>query len=404
MIKCIFFAEFDNDIGPKLSYQSPEGFLSQDTFESVAEYVIVKHHLCGRLVSLNAFMHRHNQRYKIMGFPIKIDSPKYHRNYMLFNCAFVFGPDASVDRETEAFERVLRKLALTLQTLETECSFLYCKHTRERLPIILAKIRDGLNTHGECVIYVDEANTINLKLFHKTSSITIPVAPHHVPVKICDLEPLEQSDCDLTLRKIIPYIDGVRYVKRISDDADVDLSLTQKSIQHLIHYGLVTLVDAFQYSNRYTATPNIANLRLCQQQCVRFVTPQGRTPLPFSRIFALYCMLRPDLRMSDFCRKRAAELNRLDERMFIQFGLIHKFIRRVHMYPIRTYPRTLYAAAGDPAPTTDGDVHPFVSRLVEHGLLDGQHCMDELCCFLSVEHAILESTLRADRHCHFFFK
>ena len=51
-LSCVFFAEFHTVLGPKISYQAPEGFIRADEFESISEYVIPKSQLCGRLVTL----------------------------------------------------------------------------------------------------------------------------------------------------------------------------------------------------------------------------------------------------------------------------------------------------------------------------------------------------------------
>lgn len=51
-ILCIFYAEFDNILGPKIKYQSPEGFIPEDAFDTVSDYVITKPDLCGRVVTV----------------------------------------------------------------------------------------------------------------------------------------------------------------------------------------------------------------------------------------------------------------------------------------------------------------------------------------------------------------
>jgi hypothetical protein len=77
------------------------------------------------------------------------------------------------------------------------------------------------------------------------------VQPYHVPVPIADLHGLFPSagrksiwnietseahqDWDLALQKIIPYIDGVNYVKKIAKDADMDMDIVVKALQHLLY-------------------------------------------------------------------------------------------------------------------------------------------------------------------------
>ena len=69
-----------------------------------------------------------------------------------------------------------------------------------------------------------------------------------------------QREWDLSLHAVLGYINGIDYIRRISERADMDLSLVRLCIQQLIHYGVVALVDIFQYSNIYAVTPGIRRL------------------------------------------------------------------------------------------------------------------------------------------------
>lgn len=85
MIRCIFYSEFDNIVGPKITYQVPQSYISNEVFDAISEYFITKPQLAGRdVITLNAF------GYTIMGFPMGIEGRKYHRNALLWNLAFVF--------------------------------------------------------------------------------------------------------------------------------------------------------------------------------------------------------------------------------------------------------------------------------------------------------------------------
>lgn len=143
-IQALFYAEFDNVQGPKIVYQTPEGFLGslgasvppadlpsspvtqrlqqqqgeapgpEDTdgplaFDSISEYIIPKPELCGRLVTI--FL---NAKYKVLGYPVLLEGPKYERNNLLFNLCFVFERHDS----TGEYEQVVRKIARELQNLE----------------------------------------------------------------------------------------------------------------------------------------------------------------------------------------------------------------------------------------------------------------------------------------------
>lgn len=93
----------------------------------------------------------------------------------------------------------------------------------------------------------DEANTINLKLF-PTYALPTPVQEWQVPIFVVDIETIVDKYWDLTIRKVIPFINGVLPVCKISELTDVDLRLVKLAVQHLVYYGVCKLVDVFQVS------------------------------------------------------------------------------------------------------------------------------------------------------------
>lgn len=77
-------------------------------FDSISEYVIPKTRLCGRLVHCNTPKHR------ILGFPVIIQSDRYHRTDFRYNLCFVFDRWADLS----CYEPVVRKCATVLMSCE----------------------------------------------------------------------------------------------------------------------------------------------------------------------------------------------------------------------------------------------------------------------------------------------
>jgi len=149
-LRSIFYSEFDNLKGPQLAFQAPDGyvgrlshacdstsgvktqgsvplggfisravvvcasFLSDDVFDGVSDYIITKPQLCGKMVSITTGQHL------IMGYPLRVESERYHRSTLMFNVGMVF----PAGTDTTRFEGVLRKLGNSFHTLETESSLL----------------------------------------------------------------------------------------------------------------------------------------------------------------------------------------------------------------------------------------------------------------------------------------
>ncbi len=66
----IVYSEFDNTLGPTIRCQAPEGFLSQELFDSISDYVITGRQLYGRTVSVTA------SDLLVVGFPLCIENDK----------------------------------------------------------------------------------------------------------------------------------------------------------------------------------------------------------------------------------------------------------------------------------------------------------------------------------------
>jgi hypothetical protein len=99
-------------------------------------------------------------------------------------------------------------------------------------------------------------------------------------VRIAPLERLLDDDWDLTMLRVVPFVNGVYHTKRIASEARVHIDLVMRALSILLcvrvavmrartrvtavlrcsHYRLITMIDIFQYSNVYTVTSEIARL------------------------------------------------------------------------------------------------------------------------------------------------
>ncbi|EFA78815.1 NPR2 family protein [Heterostelium album PN500] len=371
-IKCIFYSEFHNIYGTKIFYQYPEGFIANDVFEGFAEFIIPKPKLCGKVITLTAF------DYKILGYPVLLQDVKYHRNALLFNLAMVF--DKHTD--TTIYHNIIRKLGTILRTLETETEYLFNQSKVRDQPDLLKILETlyiELNSYGESTITVDDANTINVKLFNKPPE-PIEILDHQVPVLIEEIDTSNASEWDLTLLQILPYIDGVNYVSRISKLTEIDINLVKSCIKHLVYYSIVKMVDIFQYSNIYNPTPLIRKLASnldMQSECSAFITTPGSTICSFETIFMLYANMSTDTPFREYCTENELTSLGIDERSFIIFGVINGFLRRKQRYPILNNLKLL-----EKLPQND-----------KKRLLNGNKSFDEICCILSVGMDVVEKLL-----------
>lgn len=86
--------------------------------------------------------------------------------------------------------------------------------------------------------------------------------------------------------QIVPYINGVNSVRIISILADVEISLTNKAIRHLLYYGCIFLLDIFSFSAIYAPTANFSSMIACdegmQQECARYCNTRF-APVPIRK-------------------------------------------------------------------------------------------------------------------------
>lgn len=271
-------------------------------------------------------------------------SPNYPRNEFLFNFCFVL--DASTDFSPHL--TVTLKLANLLCTLEEQSHFL----SRDTSPSNTGKIfalceilLEDLNNYSESMIPIDDANTLNIKLF-PTYAPPPPLLPHHVPLSTVRLSELVDPNWDLTMLLILPYIDGVNSVRQIALLADADYKLVRKAISHLLYYNCIFLLDVFSFSAIYAPTTEITDFvdnKEMQAECARYVAipnhgssenGQSLSSIQGPQLAELYFALKQGQSVKSFYMEHATALAGIDIRRFITFGVIKGFLYRVQKYAL----------------------------------------------------------------------
>ncbi|KAH6650983.1 nitrogen permease regulator 2 [Chaetomium tenue] len=281
MIQGIFYARFFPQEGTKIVSQSPPGCMVPVSgaattkpplfdFNVLQEYIIPRQAFCNRYITVAD----PEGKYVVLGFPVSIPSPRYDRNEFIFN----FGLVVENEVDQVPYERVVRRLAVTFAEMEKQSGFLSqdvdASSTRRTIGSLLEIIKEDLNNYGECMIPVDDANTINMKLFphHPTPP---EVKGWHVPVAKMKFADVVDPTWDLTLQRVTAHIDGVSDVRRIAFLADVSLELTQLALRHLLYYDTILLLDMFFFGACYAPRPGIhdfvANVGGMVDECANYV-------------------------------------------------------------------------------------------------------------------------------------
>jgi len=94
-----------------------------------------------------------------------------------------------------------------------------------------------------------------------------PVKAWQVPITKVRFVEVTDDTWDLTLKKVIAHIDGIKDVRRIAHDADVALDLTKIALQHLLYYDSILMLDIFMFGNIYATTPEIKDFVSTRMVC-----------------------------------------------------------------------------------------------------------------------------------------
>lgn len=230
-LKCLFFAEFNNTLGPVITCQVPHDLIRKDLFDKISSLIIPKEELLNKLVKVTV------DQYRILGVPMGIQNQKYERNKFLFNMCFVVenSKEDTAEATTSAlsdyvpFEPIVKKLAGYLRSLEIESGFLLDDvQKRKRLTEIMSLIVQELNATGVCEIPINQSTTIYLQITPPRCDPPT-VSDDLVPVLMTPIAhgSIEWEQFDAVTRRILSLIDGRQHLSRIIREIDIDPSLVR---------------------------------------------------------------------------------------------------------------------------------------------------------------------------------
>lgn len=184
----------------------------------------------------------------------------------------------------------------------------------------------------------------------------------HVPVSTTNLSSIVDDSWDLTMKAIVPLINGVDDVHLIARKADVDLDLAKKAFAHLLYRQVVTMIDIFFYQNIYGCTPDISNFVInvdkVHEDCMNYCCVRHETPAPFYLVKAMsgFDHSKTVMQWIKSCRDSGFDIHYyLDVRRFISFGVVSGYLHRVHTYPVSpAYIKALASGSTDLIATNMG--------------------------------------------------
>lgn len=172
----------------------------------------------------------------------------------------------------------------------------------------------------------------------------MPLSGHRdkVPVPLVDLRAIAGRDDvdfepDVTILHVVAHIDGARTIQEVIAKSDVPEEHVQLCMRHLLHFGLIALIDAITLESRYWLTPEFHfafDRPEVVTEVVRYVTAGSRegTPTRVQTVQGLYSVVDGwGQTLGEFQQAHAAELQEqgISLRHFITFGLLRGFLERL---------------------------------------------------------------------------
>jgi hypothetical protein len=243
------------------------------------------------------------------------------------------------------------------------------------LPHLLQDVYEQLRFTGESFVQIDASNYLALKFF---LPFTYPpdINDYDIPMLLFDKFALSSLPWDLTLRHLLPYIDGTSNVKKIAVQVDMDVDRVKRGIRLLFHYQCLIIGDTFKFSNVYELLPHgINELGMKQSSreslekalcfCIKssgrdklFSEDSNRSSTMKTKYFDLLIMLLSIFKNRKRLSNLKDEFSRLPEeiqdiniRRLIAISCHLGWIRRVHEYPCYTLPRKQPPSATNPTHT-----------------------------------------------------
>jgi hypothetical protein len=216
-----------------------------------------------------------------------------------------------------------------------------------------------------------------------------PIKAWNVPVSKVNFTGIIDDTWDITMKKVLPFINGVNDVKRISDLANVSLGLTKIALRHLLYYNTIEIVDIFFFSNIYACTPEITEFIESDEmvtECSNYVSKNepGLSKYQLARYYTSFTQGRGMYEWF-MIHGGPAVMAQVDVRRLVQFGVLKGFLYRVHKFAVSSqYLASL--VTGQASTEVNGD------SLQKY--TDGLSCFDKIIVQESISDETIIRSLR----------
>ncbi|KAF7457868.1 Nitrogen permease regulator 2 [Cryptosporidium felis] len=335
-IEAIILCKFDEELGPiVLSSSPPDIFGSEKSQLSslITQYLLPDSHFEGKTISFLL-----DKKWRATGVPIFIEGSHYLRNSFQFTVCIVVKNEKCIFKEIYS-RHVARILGYAFKLLEEDCGILYhyCTFAEDPPELIrktnwknlylstfpkniseaIENIRSQLNQSTQVFYEFGDTNLLTFKIrppssFHITNPEDVPF-----PLKRNIISEVKYLGIDIIFTRLLPFINGINTIFEISKSCSLPIEFVKTSLEHLIFYRLIAIIDMISPENKY-----------------RYIGTDKKNDNLYEKL-SIEC--RRTGSVATFTKKYIKELkeqrvNSIHE--FIAKGVALKKIVRLHEYPI----------------------------------------------------------------------
>ena len=234
-ILCLFYSQFNIEKGGEIITQYPQGFLNNEEFGKISEYIVPRQELCNKFLSLKL-----GSTY-LMGFPINLISPNYNRAKFQFNFCLIV-KEEGYNYNKEIYEALLSKVGKTFEEYEILFGYDLILHNTQNIKNFTKSLYESLLTDEEII-------SIPIYFFIKGKSKFLEETKDKISrrnsTKISlDTNIDEESKLDICKQKSTLDINKIEFEKLNSNDK----VYYKKSVSN-IKYELLETLDFSKFSH-----------------------------------------------------------------------------------------------------------------------------------------------------------
>ncbi len=381
-ILCIFFTEFDIKTGANIIYQTPN-YLKMEEFNIISDFIIPNSELCNKIISVklgNSYL---------LGYPITLSNQIYDRVRYQFNFCILL-PKNEYEKNYYLYDLILKKISITFENKEIDLNFKFIKKNYNIIKNFLDNIFKHIKSKNDTIdFFVNLKNQDKIEFFFKYinyKKLKNKIKPYKVPIWIKVINLTNIKYLGINIEMVIKTIDGIKSIKEISDELNINLDYVELIITNLIALDYLILIDVFDINNRYKANSTlkeldieklyneynnfikisnnhiideIQNLLYSENDIDRNIENNELTPI---QLYCYYIELNNSKNVLDFLEK--FETKNLIINLFIAFGLYKKIIYKINKYYIYKYNNEI-------------DINKNEETFIE--MLNGNYCYEEIC-------------------------